>query len=156
MILTAYFFRFPMEKKENRILNRVAKDVENILIIILHPIDITCQNCSISFFTLCDSLTRRGLNDRVIGIFEMFPGTGKKTVKDQTKIFKKQLRGFVTANKIRFPVLADDKQIFQHSSEKGSRLILMNTVYGIVQEWLFPVEEHQISEIMILLNSRRG
>ncbi|MFC1501836.1 hypothetical protein ACFL6A_00320 [bacterium] len=122
-----------------------------MLIVIIHPIDIHCQNCSVSFFALCDSLTRRGLNEQVIGIFEMLSNTGDKFLKDHTKASKKQLRGFIAANRIQFPVLADDRQIFLHSSVKGSRVILMNAVYGIVQEWSLPVEDHQISEIMTLL-----
>ena len=151
LILYSFFFIFPMEKTENGIPDQEAKDVKSMLIIVLHPIDITCQICSVSFFALCDSLTRRGLNDQVIGIFEMLSNTGDKFLKDHTKAFKKQLRGFIAANRIQFPVLADDRQIFLHSSVKGSRVILMNTVYGIVQEWPLPVEGHQISEIMALL-----
>jgi hypothetical protein len=131
--------------------NQGSIKTENLLIILVNPVDFMCQNCSASFFSLCDSLRERGLDTRVVGIFTMPRPSDDGSVFTDVNILKKQIRGFVKANRIQFPVLLDDLQVFTRSPAKSSCVILLNTLYGIVQEWQLPVDIHQLNEIMALL-----
>jgi hypothetical protein len=152
LVLLCFFLYgwFGCDPRKNTV-DQGSIKTDNLLIILVNPIDFMCQNCSASFFSLCDSLRERGLDTRVVGIFTIPRPSDDGSVFNDVNILKKQIRGFVKGNRIQFPVLLDDLQVFTHSPAKSSRVILLNILYGIVQEWQFPVDIHQLNEIMALL-----
>jgi hypothetical protein len=68
------------------------------------------------------------------------------------QILKKQLKGFVKANHIPFPVLLDQSSILNNFSNGRSALIFVDTRYLLIKKWFLPIQHDEMEELFLLLN----
>ncbi len=75
----------------------------------------------------------------------------KSPTKDEEttiKIAAKKAKGFLTANKLQFPLIVDRFHIFGQLSEKGTAVILYDASHKIIKKYIFPLAPSQLKEIM--------
>jgi len=115
------------------------------LIIIIDFNDFMCFSCLDSFVEFCHSLPFHSKDGKVCGVLVV--NDADKT--DLSfKIVEKKLRGFVSANNIKFPVLVDYLHIFNPLAEDGTVIILFNHREKCIKKYLFPLKREQKADIL--------
>ena len=123
---------------------------KSIILILLHSSDFSCQFCLESFLQLCDSIQR--VQEKITTIV-ILTGDFKEFQDINTiQILKKQLKGFVKANHIPFPVLFDQSSILNKFSNSRSTLIIVDTKYGLIKKWFLPIQYDEMEELLLILN----
>ncbi len=73
-------------------------------------------------------------------------------MKDSVKIAKAKLRGFVVANRIKFPIFIDEVQVFQQFERKGTAVLLFDGTNNSLKEYIFPLSKNHIGEIQKIVS----
>ena len=134
----SYQIAFPQNKK--------------LLLIIFDFNDFMCMSCLESFLTFCQLLPPHILEENAWGILTIESAIKKSGLKDSVKIATTKLRGFVTANSIKFPIFIDEYQIFQQFEKKGTAVLLFDGTNNILKEYIFPLNKNQIGEIQKIVS----
>ncbi len=118
------------------------------LIIIIDFNDFMCFSCLDSFVEFCQSLPLHSKDGKVCGVLVVNDA-------DETdlsfKIVEKKLRGFISANNIKFPVLIDYLHIFNPFADDGTVIILFNHREKCIKKYLFPLKREQKADILSAL-----
>jgi hypothetical protein len=109
--------------------------------------DFMCMNCLESFLTFCNSIPPHILEENAWGILTIESAIKKSGLKNSVKIARTKLRGFMLANRIKFPIFIDEYQIFHQFEKKGSAVLLFDGSNNILKEYTFPLSLGQIGEI---------
>jgi hypothetical protein len=109
--------------------------------------DFMCLNCLESFLTFCHSIPPHILEENTWGILTIESAIKKSGIKDSVKIARTKLRGFMLANRIKFPIFIDEYQIFRKFERKGTMILLFDGTNKILKEYIFPLSRNQIGEI---------
>jgi hypothetical protein len=109
--------------------------------------DFMCMNCLESFLTFCQFLPPHIMEENAWGILTIERAIKKSGLQDSVKIAKTKLRGFMVANRIKFPIFIDEYQIFQQFDKKGTAVLLFDGTNNILKEYIFPLSRDQIREI---------
>jgi len=132
----------PTEKDRNYI-----SDKRNILII-----DIGFLNCSLclqSFTKFIETINANGLEKSVLGVLIFDKEEDELYSERDIQIIEKQLRGFISGNNIKFPIILDRDGIFNDLSldSVDTTLILFDIRKKIVKKYRFPLTKEQLNEI---------
>ncbi len=146
-VLTVLLFIFDsnsMEKDGN-----FTSDKRYILII-----DIGFLNCSLclqSFTKFIETINANGLEKSVLGILIFNTEENELSSERDIQIIEKQLRGFISGNNIKFPIILDRDGVFSNmnldSSDTATALILFDIQEKIVKKYKFPLDKKQLNEI---------
>jgi hypothetical protein len=134
----SYQIEFPQNKK--------------LLLIIFDFNDFMCMNCLESFLTFCHLLPPHIMEENAWGILMIESAIKKSGMKDAVKIATTKLRGFVMANRIKFPIFIDEYQIFQQFEKKGTAVLLFDGTNNFLKEYIFPLSKDQIEEIQKIVS----
>jgi len=132
----------PTEKDRNYI-----SDKRYILII-----DIGFLNCSLclqSFTKFIETINANGLEKSVLGVLIFDKEEDELYSERDIQIIEKQLRGFISGNNIKFPIILDRDGIFNDLSldSVDTTLILFDIRKKIVKKYRFPLTKEQLNEI---------
>ena len=132
----------PTEKDRNYI-----SDKRYILII-----DIGFLNCSLCLQSLTkfiEVINENGLEKSVLGILIFDTVEDGLNSERDIQIIEKQLRGFISGNNIKFPIILDRDGIFNDLSldSVDTTLILFDIRKKIVKKYRFPLTKEQLNEI---------
>ena len=149
-VILLFFPIFSSQKINTGLIPTHKNTPKAISLILLHSSDFSCQFCLESFLQLCDSIKR--LQDKMITIV-ILTGDFKESQDINTiQILKKQLKGFVKANHIPFPVLLDQSSILNNFSNGRSALIFVDTRYRLIKKWFLPIQHDEMEELFLILN----
>jgi hypothetical protein len=123
-----------------------------LLLIIFDFNDFMCMTCLESFLSFCQSLPPHILEESTWGILTIESAIRKSGLKNSVKIATTKLRGFVAANRIKFPIFIDQYQIFQQFEKKGTAVLLFDEMNNILKEYIFPISHKQIGEIQKIVS----
>jgi len=124
---------------------------KKLLLFIIDFRDFSCMTCLDSFLGLYRQLPSRLKSSGAWGILVL-----KESEKDDTSaswIAEKKLRGFVWANRITFPILADREHIFKGMAEGGSCVLLLDRTGNRLHKYDFPMTGDQFEEFFRVLNN---
>jgi len=148
LMLTLMITSFSVAKTitQNQHKDNISKNERvpnHLILLLLNHSDFSCQFCLNSFLQLCNTLQNRNLNNSIIwGILDSGNNQGNPAKGKYTQILKKQLRGFVKGNNIKFPFILDSSHIFEKLINDGSTLIILNrTSIGEILNYIFKKEE---------------
>lgn len=120
---------------------------DNRFLVIIDFGFLSCPLCVQSFTEFNDAVNRNGLEQSTLGVL-IFNGEEKGVDLDRyTKIVKKRLRGFVTANDIKFPFILDRDGVFKDLSLGEPILILFDSQNERIKKYKFPISRFQINKI---------
>jgi hypothetical protein len=105
------------------------------------------MNCLESFLAFCHSIPPHILEENAWGILVIESAIKKSGLRDSVKIARTKLRGFMLANRIKFPIFIDEFQIFRQFEKKGTAVLLFDGSNNILKEYIFPLNRNQIDEI---------
>lgn len=125
---------------------------KKLLLFIFDFNDFMCMNCLESFLSFCHSLPPHILEENTWGVLTVDTTTGRSEMKDAARIAKTKLRGFVAANRIKFPIFIDEFQIFQQYKKKGTAILLFDGTDSNLKEYIFPLNKAQIGEIQKIVS----
>jgi hypothetical protein len=125
---------------------------KNLLLFVIDFNDFMCMNCLDSFLSLCSSIPPHILEKNAWGILTIESAIRKSGLMDSVRIAKTKLRGFVMANRIKFPIFIDEFQIFRRFERKGSSVLLFDGASNILKEYIFPLSKDQIGEIQQIVS----
>jgi hypothetical protein len=120
---------------------------KKLLLFVFDFNDFMCMSCLESFLSFCHSLPPHTLEENSWGILTIGSAIRRSELTDSVKIAETKLRGFVMANRIKFPIFIDKHQIFQQFAKKGSSVLLFDKTNNILKEYIFPLSRDQIGEI---------
>lgn len=130
-----------------------SEDSGSRLFIIFTLSQMTCPCCFKTFHAFHDTLKVHGFEKSVCGIMTLLNEETDQRIRDtQNRILKKQLRGFVRANRIDFPILADTQSVFSTLCTTGSILIMFDRLFGVIRHWEFPLTGSEMAELIALIS----
>jgi hypothetical protein len=125
---------------------------KKLLLFVFDLNDFMCMTCLDSFLAFCQSLPPHILEENAWGILTIGSAVRKSGLEPSVRIARTKLRGFVTANRIKFPVFIDEHLIFQQFTKKGSSVLLFDGTNTILREYIFPLNKNQIGEIQQIVS----
>jgi hypothetical protein len=125
---------------------------KKLLLFILDFNDFMCMNCLESLLSFCHSIPPHILEENAWGILTIESAIRKSGLRDSVRIAKTKLRGFVKANRIKFPIFVDERQVFRQSERKGSSVVLFDGTNNILKEYIFPLSKDNSAEILRILS----
>ena len=134
-----------------------AVDIEftqdkKLLLFILDFNDFMCMNCLRSFLSFCHSIPPHIQEENAWGILTIESASSEVGSMDSVRIAKTKLRGFMKANRIKFPIFVDEHQVFRQSERKGSSVVLFDGTNNILKEYIFPLSKDDSAEILRILS----
>ena len=122
-----------------------------LLLFIIDFNDFMCLSCLDSFldFYYClPSDFQKHLSWGIL-VFNISEKEGNNNI--SARIAEKKLRGFVTANNIKFPILIDKFHVFNGLAEEGTVVMVFDWSRKMVKRYVFPLNKGQIEEIFKFL-----
>lgn len=113
-----------------------------------------CFPCLDAFLKFYRLLPLRFQKDLSWGVLVQKIQRNKDRGEKSLKIAKKKLRGFIKANKIKFPIVLDRLHIFEDLIEEGTTLLLFDQSQKTVKKFVFPLSRRQQEEIFSLLKEK--
>ncbi len=125
-----------------------------MLLFIIDFNDFMCMSCLDSFLTFCQSFPSGYFAGRAWGILVLASKDETLDKKNTAQIAEKKLRGFITANRIEFPITIDHNQVFHSFVPKGTALVIIDTERDKIMRYNFPINSVDSQNIreMILKN----
>ncbi len=110
---------------------------------------ISCPLCQQSFTEFIEVINANGLERSVLGILVHDTEEDELNSERDVQIVEKQLRGFISGNNIKFPIILDKDGIFSglNSDSGDTALILFDIQKNIVKKYKFPLTTEQLNEI---------
>ena len=125
---------------------------KKLLLFVFDFNDFMCITCLESFLSFCNSLPPNILEENAWGILTIGSAIRKSGLRESIRIARAKLRGFVTANRIKFPIFIDEHQVFQQFEKKGSSVLLFDGANNILKEYIFPISKDKIGEIQHIVS----
>ncbi len=144
-ILTVLFFITDSNSKE--------KDRNPILdkkfFLIIDMDFINCSLCLQSFTKFIETINANELEKSVLGILIFHEDEDELSSEIDIQIIEKQLRGFISGNNIKFPIILDRNGVFSDLNLDLSEtaLILFDIQKKIIKKYKFPMTKEQLNEI---------
>ncbi len=144
-ILTVLFFITDSNSKE--------KDRNPILdkkfFLIIDMDFINCSLCLQSFTKFIETINTSELEKSVLGILIFHEDEDELSSEIDIQIIEKQLRGFISGNNIKFPIILDRNGVFSDLNLDLSEtaLILFDIQKKIIKKYKFPMTKEQLNEI---------
>lgn len=144
-ILTVLFFITDSNSKE--------KDRNSILdkkfFLIIDMDFINCSLCLQSFTKFIETINANELEKSVLGILIFHEDEDELSSEIDIQIIEKQLRGFISGNNIKFPIILDKNGVFSDLDLDLSvtALILFDVQKKVIKKYKFPLTKEQLNEI---------
>ena len=144
-ILTVLFFITDSNSKE--------KDRNPILdkkfFLIIDMDFINCSLCLQSFTKFIETINANELEKSVLGILIFHEDEDELSSEIDIQIIEKQLRGFISGNNIKFPIILDRNGVFSDLNLDLSEtaLILFDVQKKVIKKYKFPLTKEQLNEI---------
>lgn len=116
-----------------------------VLIYIIEFRDILCSPCSESFLDFCLSLPVAFQKENTLGII-VFDQDSQTNLGD--KIIAKKVRGFMTGNRLHFPVFFDFLHIFATLRTQNTQIVFLDPSSFSVKKYDFPLAAKQKDAIL--------
>jgi len=144
ILITLFFITYSNSIEKDRDL---VSDKRYLLII-----DIGFLNCSLclqSFTKFIEVINANGLEKSFLGVLIFDIEENELSSERDIKIIEKQLRGFVSGNNIKFPIILDRNDVFNdlNLDPSDTALILFDIRKKIVEKHKFPLTKEQLNEI---------
>ncbi|MEO0294314.1 MAG: hypothetical protein ABIN61_08875 [candidate division WOR-3 bacterium] len=127
----------------NQTINKTTKNLKLILIFVDYS-TISCSFCLDSFIALFNKLEKQKNEE---GIVTGIVLSDNLEDENKVKIIEKQLRGFVKANNINFPLILDKTNIFKGLNLENT-VIVIDVSSDIIKKFKFPLSKTQIKELI--------
>lgn len=110
---------------------------------------INCSLCLQSFTKFIETINANGLEQSVLGILIFDKEEDELNSEIDIQIIEKQLRGFISGNNIKFPIIMDRDGVFSDMNlDSGdTTLISFDIQKKIVKKYEFPLTKEQLIEI---------
>jgi hypothetical protein len=110
---------------------------------------LNCPLCLQSFTKFIEVINANGLEKSVLGVLIFDKEEDELSSERDIQIIEKQLRGFISGNKIRFPIILDRDGVFNdlNLDSSGTALISFDIQKKIVKKYKFPLTKEQLNEI---------
>jgi len=144
-ILTVLFFITDSNSREKD--RNLIPDKEFLLIIDMGFIN--CSLCLQSFTKFIETINSSGLEKSVLGILIYYKEENELNAEKNIKIIEKQLRGFISGNNIKFPIILDKNGVFSdlNLDLSDTALILFDIQKKVIKKYKFPLTKEQLNEI---------
>ncbi len=144
-ILTVLFFITDSNSKDkdrNLILDK------NFLLIIDMGF-INCSLCLQSFTKFIETINANEIEKSVLGILIFHKDEDELSSEIDIQIIEKQLRGFISGNNIKFPIILDKNGVFSdlNLDLSDTALILFDIQKRVIKKYKFPLSNEQLNEI---------
>lgn len=124
-------------------INKTKKNSKLFLIFVDYS-TISCSFCLDSFLALCNILGKQRNDESVvIGVVS----SDDLEDENKIKIIKKQLRGFIKANNINFPLILDKTNVFKELNLENT-VIVIDVSSDIIKKFKFPLSKMQMKELI--------
>jgi hypothetical protein len=144
-ILTVLFFITDSNSREKD--RNLIPDKEFLLIIDMGFIN--CSLCLQSFTKFIETINANELEKSVLGILIYYKEENELNAEKNIKIIEKQLRGFISGNNIKFPIILDRNGVFSdlNLDLSDTALILFDIQKKVIKKYKFPLTKEQLNEI---------
>ncbi len=144
-ILTVLFFITDSNSKEKG--RNLISDKKFLLIIDMGFIN--CSLCLQSFTKFIETINANGLEKSVLGILIFYKEENELISEKNIQIIEKQLRGFISGNDIKFPIVLDRNGVFNdlNLDSSDTALILFDIQKKVIKKYIFPLTKEQLNEI---------
>ncbi len=144
-ILTVLFFITDSNSREKD--RNLIPDKKYLLIIDMGFIN--CSLCLQSFTKFIETINANELEKSVLGILIFDKEEDELSSEIDIQIIEKQLRGFISGNNIKFPIVLDRNGVFNdlNLDSSDTALILFDIQKKIIKKYKFPLTKEQLSEI---------
>jgi len=146
-ILTVLFFITDSNSKDKD--RNLIPDKKFLLIIDMGLIN--CSLCLQSFTKFIEVINANGLEKSVLGVLIFGREENELNSEKNIQIIEKQLRGFISGNSIKFPIILDRNGVFSdlNLDSSDTALILFDIQEKIVKKYKFPLTKEQLNEISL-------
>ncbi len=144
-ILTVLFFIADSNAKEKA--RNFIPDKKFLLIIDMGFIN--CSLCLQSFTDFIEIINANELEKSVIGVLIFEREENELNAEKNIQIIKKQLRGFISGNNIKFPIILDKNGVFSdlNLDSSDTALILFDIQKKVIKRYEFPLTKGQLNKI---------
>ena len=144
-ILTVLFFIADSYSKEKD--RNLIPDKKFLLIIDMGLIN--CSLCLQSFTRFIEVINANGLEKSGLGVLIFEREENELNSEKNIQIIEKQLRGFISGNDIKFPIILDRNGVFSdlNLDSGDTALILVDIQKRIIKKYKFPLTKEQLNEI---------
>jgi len=144
-IFTVLFFITDSNSIENE--RNFASDKKYLLII--DSGFLNCSLCLLPFTKFIETINANGLEKSVLGVLILDKEEDELSSERDIQIIEKQLRGFISGNNIKFPIILDRNGVFSDMflDSGDTALILFDIQKKIVKKYKFPLTKEQLNEI---------
>jgi len=110
---------------------------------------INCSLCLQSFTKFIEVINANGREESVLGVLIFDREEDELNSERDIQIIEKQLRGFISGNNIKFPIILDRDGVFNdlHLDSGDTALISFDIQKKIVKKYEFPLTKGQLNEI---------
>jgi hypothetical protein len=110
---------------------------------------ISCSLCLQSFTKFIEVINANGFEKSVLGVLIIDTEEDELNSERDIQIIEKQLRGFISGNNIKFPIILDRDGVFNdlNLDSTDTALILFDIQKKIVKKYKFPLTKEQLNEI---------
>lgn len=110
---------------------------------------LNCPICLQSFTKFIEAINAHGLEKSVLGVLIFNKEENELSSEGDIQIIEKQLRGFISGNNIKFPIILDRDRVFNdlNLDSSDTALILFDIQKKIVKKYKFPLTKEQLNEI---------
>jgi len=110
---------------------------------------LNCPLCLQSFTKFIEVINANGLEKSVLGVLILDKEENELSSERDIQIREKQLRGFISGNHIKFPIILDRNGVFSNLNLDSSdtALISFDIQKKIVKKYEFPLTKGQLNEI---------
>jgi len=117
-----------------------------IILFIIDFKSFMCPACLDSFLEFY-YITSPWLGENAVwGILVIDNKSSTKDEETTIKIAAKKAKGFLTANKLQFPLIVDRFHVFGQWAEKGTAVILYDASHKIIKKYIFPLAPSQLKK----------
>ena len=133
--------------------NSIEKD-RNIIsdkryLLIIDSGFLNCSLCLQSFTKFIEAINANELEKLVLGILILDTEENELCSERDIQIIEKQLRGFISGNNIKFPIILDRNGVFNdlNLNSSDTALISFDIQKKVVKKYKFPLSKEQLNEI---------
>ncbi len=118
-----------------------------LLLFVIDFSDFMCMSCLDSFLALCESFPPHVLKEKAWGVLVLASKDETLDKKNTAQIAEKKLRGFITANSIKFPIIIDHNQVFHSFAAEGTALLIIDAERKKIVKYNFPIKRADSKKI---------
>jgi len=108
---------------------------------------ISCPLCLKSFTKFIEVINANGLEKSFLGVLIFEREENELISGKNLQIIEKQLRGFISGNNLKFPIILDRDGVFNDLNLDDITLILFDIQEKIIKKYKFPLTKEQLNEI---------